>query len=671
MDSVELEFFITIINHCSSNRVVCGKVRISKRNAGSYLICQSQSATRILCWSFHRRFIESSEESEMQEEDKTKERLISELHELRKRLAELGKDKGAPINAAELCRLAEKRVSENQMETDRSLTKEYTKKLLHELQVHQVELEMQNEELRQTQAEIEALRARYFDLYDLAPVGYFTLNEQGLILEANLTAATLLGTARNTLVKQPLTRFILYEDQDIYCRHRKQLFETGVPQVCELRMLSANAAPIWIQMDATAVQDAEGVPMCRTIVSDITERKRAEEAIRQQLNFQQILIDTIPSPIFYKDTEGRYLGCNSSFESFIGLCKADIIGKTVYEISPKDLAEIYHGADLALFREPGVQQYETCVQYADGNRHDVIFTKANFTDLEGNAAGLVGVMLDITERKRAEQELSRYRDHLEELVKERTAELARTNEQLTHQIEERRRAEEALKDASEKLKLFAYSVAHDLKSPAIGVYGLSKRLRKHAKDVLDEKGRNYCDQILKISEHIATLVDKVNVYMATKEARLSIERIDIGEILQMLKDEFSAQLSIRKIEWFKPEATVKISADRLSIVRVFRNLVDNSLKYGGEGMSKIWTGYEDSEDFHIFSFSDNGKGLKEEDSEKIFRAFERNETSRGVEGAGLGLTIVKEIAEQHSGKVWVEPRSNKGITFYISIAKNL
>jgi light-regulated signal transduction histidine kinase (bacteriophytochrome) len=256
-------------------------------------------------------------------------------------------------------------------------------------------------------------------------------------------------------------------------------------------------------------------------------------------------------------------------------------------------------------------------------------------------------------------------------VKERTAELASTNAQLTHQIEERRRAEEALKDASEKLKLFAYSVAHDLKSPAVGVYGLTKRLSKYARDVLDEKGRNYCNQIMRTAEHIANLVEKINVYIATKEARLTIETVNIGEILQMLKDEFSAQLSIRQIDWLKAETTAEIKADRLCMLRTFRNLVDNSLKYGGERLSKIWTGYEESEDFHIFSFSDNGKGLKEEDSEKVFGAFQRNETSRGVEGAGLGLAIVKEIAEQHGGKVWVESRSKRGITFYISISKNL
>jgi PAS domain-containing protein len=95
------------------------------------------------------------------------------------------------------------------------------RRLLHELRMHQIELEMQNEELRRTQEALEASRARYFDLYDMAPVGYFTLSEQGLILEANLTAATLLGVPRGALVKQPLTRSIVSEDQDIYYLHRK------------------------------------------------------------------------------------------------------------------------------------------------------------------------------------------------------------------------------------------------------------------------------------------------------------------------------------------------------------------------------------------------------------------------------------------------------------------
>jgi signal transduction histidine kinase len=107
------------------------------------------------------------------------------------------------------------------------------------------------------------------------------------------------------------------------------------------------------------------------------------------------------------------------------------------------------------------------------------------------------------------------------------------------------------------------------------------------------------------------------------------------------------------------------------MLRVFRNFLDNSLKYGGEKLSKVWTGYEESEDFHIFSFTDDGKGLREDHTDRIFGAFERDQTAKGVEGTGLGLTIVREIAEQHGGKVWVKQRGKKGMTFYLSISKNL
>lgn len=104
--------------------------------------------------------------------------------------------------------------------------------------------------------ELEASRARYFNLYDLAPVGYCTLNEKGLILEANLTAANMLGLTRGTLVKKLISRFILKEDQDIYYHHRKQLFETGVPQACELRMVKKDGTKFWVRMEAVEVRSA-------------------------------------------------------------------------------------------------------------------------------------------------------------------------------------------------------------------------------------------------------------------------------------------------------------------------------------------------------------------------------------------------------------------------------
>ena len=236
---------------------------------------------------------------------------------------------------------------------------------------------------------------------------------------------------------------------------------------------------------------------------------------------------------------------------------------------------------------------------------------------------------------------------------------------------ERKRAEQALRQSSEKLKFFAYSVMHDLKSPTVGIYGLTELLHKHYKDTLDERGKSYCDQILRASVHVATLIEMINVYIATKESPLKIEKINIKDILQMVRDEFSPRLVVRRINWLEPGTMVEVEADKLSLLRVFRNFVDNALKYGGEDLSEIRIGYQESEEFYTLSVSDDGAGIREGDYQRIFAAFRRGETYKAVEGVGLGLAIVAEIAERHKGRVWAEAREDRWTTFYISIAKEL
>jgi PAS domain S-box-containing protein len=236
---------------------------------------------------------------------------------------------------------------------------------------------------------------------------------------------------------------------------------------------------------------------------------------------------------------------------------------------------------------------------------------------------------------------------------------------------EREKAEEALVKSSNKIKMFAYSVSHDLKNPAIAIYGLAKRLNRSSRDRLDERGRTYCDQILKASEHIASLVEKINVYIKTKEVPLSIEKVKLKEIVDTVKEEFAPQLTGRQIRWQEPEAIPELNADRTSMVRVLRNLVDNALKYGGHDLSEIRISYQESEDSHILSVEDDGIGLKNEDAKTLFGPFKRKRMAGKVEGSGLGLAIVKEIAEQHRGRVWLEPDIKKGAAFYVSISKHL
>lgn len=146
-----------------------------------------------------------------------------------------------------------------------------------------------------------------------------------------------------------------------------------------------------------------GRPAIIGMLLDVTERRDAEQALANQLHFIGKLIDTIPNPVFYKDERGRYLGCNDAFEKFIGIERSGLVGRSVYDIAPAELADKYAAADQALFDHPGTQTYEAQVADSDGRYRDVVFYKATFDKADGSLGGLVGVILDISERKRLEE----------------------------------------------------------------------------------------------------------------------------------------------------------------------------------------------------------------------------------------------------------------------------
>ncbi len=429
-----------------------------------------------------------------------------------------------------------------------------------------------------------------------------------------------------------------WKDQaEAYRADDRLVMQTGIPKLgYEEPQTTPNGGTIWLRTNKVPLRDAEG--MIKGVLGtyeDITGRKRMEEMLQASETRYRIVAENTYDWEHWTSPEGTLLYVSPSCERITGYTAAE------FEIDPELVFRIVHPDDLALFNthlrnyrtnsgEPGAMEFR--IVHKDGTTRWIEHVCQSVFDENGNFMGRRGSNRDITDRKRAEN---------------------------------------ALEESIQKLKFFAYSVAHDLKSPAIGVYGLTKRLSRLARNTLDETGRTYCDQILQVSEHIANLVDKINIYIATKESAPLIESLKISEIVRLLEDEFATQFSLRAIQWFAPEYEVEFKADRLSILRIFRNLIDNALKYGGQSLTKVIIGYESSDQFHVFSVSDDGKGVTDGDSEKIFAAFQRNDSSRGIEGAGLGLAIVKEIAEQHGGMVWVDNQDARGITFHVSISKNL
>jgi PAS domain S-box-containing protein len=301
-----------------------------------------------------------------------------------------------------------------------SLGPEETKRLVHELRIHQIELELQNEELRQTQEELEASRVRFADLYDFAPVGYVTMDEKGLILEANLTIATRLGVTRNMLIKQPLTRYIMSEDQDIYYRQRKVLLETRERQTYELRLLRTDGPPFWAVLEATVVEESEqGPSLCRITLSEITELKRKEEALRTTQEALEKshrryadLYDFAPVAYLTMSDKGTILEANLTAADMLGMTRGHLLKQKFSTFIVPDDQDTFFLHRKKLLETGEKQSYELRLQKKDGPFfHALVETVMDQEDF-GPLGQFRVTLSDISVRK--EEELARLR-----LLKER------------------------------------------------------------------------------------------------------------------------------------------------------------------------------------------------------------------------------------------------------------
>ncbi|MBU1964405.1 MAG: PAS domain S-box protein, partial [Proteobacteria bacterium] len=470
-----------------------------------------------------------------------------------------------------------------------ALSPEEVRQTLHELQVYQIELEMQNEELRRAQAELDASRTRYFDLYDLAPAGYCTVSEKGLILEANLTAANMLGVARSALVRRRLTSFILPEDRDIYYRRRKLLFETGAPQMCEMRMVKKDAAPFWARIDATAAQDADGAPMCRVVMSDITackqaeaelqqahdelehrvtkrtealrrankerrtdviNRKRVEEMLhRTEGNFRRSLDDS-PLGIRIVTIEGETIYANRAILDIYGYDSVEELRTTPIKnrYTPQSYAEFKIRMEKRKGDDDGPSEYEISIVRKNGEiRHLQVFRKEVLWDGEKK---FQVIYQDITERKRAEKE-----------VVETLQQLQETRDMLI-QFE---------KHAA--VGRLAAGVAHEILNPASII---SSRLQFLEKENLSEPAR----ENVRVSREQLQRIVKISRDLLQSSAKKP--RVLVGGDLRRVI-EVGLQMTERRIredhvqvEYNPPLEVIPVKMERDRLVKMMVNLLLNA-----------------------------------------------------------------------------------------------
>jgi len=532
---------------------------------------------------------------------------------------------------------------------DRFLSPEESKKALQELRVHQIELEMQNEALRNAQSELEASRDRYVDLYDFAPVGYLTLNAHGMIDEINLTAATLLGVERKRLLQRRFTAQIVAEDQGRWLTLFMTLMKQDGKGSVEVSMQRGDGTVFPALLDCQRTRTGAGDTALRIVLTDISERMRAEDALDK-------FFDQSANLHLIVQFDGVIRRVNSGFKITLGYSREELEGTNFLDlVHPDDkAATLSEMAQLA--------QGITTFQFENRYRHK----SDGFRLLDWSANADVANQLiyaiasDITERKQTEAELEKHRHHLQELVEERTAELVH--------------AKKAAEVASVAKSVFLANMSHELRTPMNGVMGMIDLVLTRA---TDPKQIDWLKKSKGSAKHLLEVINDILDISKIESDRLTLEEKNfslvqaIDDSLQMHDAAAHAKgLSLsRDISPILPDL---LCGDAMRLKQILINFVGNAIKFSERGQIDVRARLVEQDKLSLMlrlEVSDQGIGIGPEQRVKLFHAFTQADDSmtRKYGGTGLGLIISKRIALLMGGDAGVESTPGVGSTFWATV----
>lgn len=608
-----------------------------------------------------------------------------------------------------------------QLIEDMLARREHVARLVEELQIHQVELDLQNDELQQTHRRLSLSYERYANLYNHAPVSYVTTTQRGVIIEANQTAARLLGVSQQELLHTALTAFVVPEDQDIYYFHRYHLAETRIAQTCALRLRHLNGTIIHVRLESSCDVDEQNFLSFQTIILNITDQVYAEAALHEAqigleerlqertanlthiLAVQRLLAHISDALMEEADVTTRLrrtarliveqmaLVCLVVLRSDTGQPDLRVVIPTESAYEPAVRAWLEH--DLAVTGEKHpllmvLQGSQTMYlgerAYTDtsigmllslaGNQNGATVRLSTIVVpllIHGKIIGVLSLIHNVSSRMYTPDDLSL------------AQELARRIATALHNASLYAEAQQSRADAELTLQQheqMVHLISHDLKTPLAVIQGYCYMLQRHVTSIATSGPEVLDRDIGKIKaaadmmdRHIQDLLDTATI-QAGQSLVLKYVSIDIfglvrgcGEACQSLSPQHSIQVETSGLE-------LSCTGDEIRLTRALNNLITNAIKYSPYNSSiRILVHAETQKNTPGVAIQviDEGMGIPTDDIVHLFEPFYRGRNVvRVTSGNGLGLTVVKQIIEQHGGTIAITSQEGGGATFTIWLPVN-
>ena len=482
-------------------------------------------------------------------------------------------------------------------------------------------------------------KEKYRKLIEAAPDAIFVLDAHGKCVLANDSAARLLGCREDEVAGLSLTDTYAPTERDLLQERLDRARNQGAFRF-ERQFLRQNNEVVPVEVSLSTA----GEDHYQEIVRDISDRKEAEEELRKQAELLSLAHDAI----IVRDPESRIMFWNRGAERTYGWTGPEALGHVTHELLQTRFPIPLETIDAVLQAQG---QWEGELRHITRDGTPIVVTSRQSLRRDEHGAPVVTLEInrDVTERRRAEEQIQRLNEELEQKVIERTKELEVINKEL---------------------EAFAYSVSHDLRAPVRHIAGFTELLQKHSGPVLDDKSRHQIDMILDSANRMGTLVDDLLAFSRIGRAETQKTTVDLAQIVKSIIGELAPDTQARNITWHVGDLP-KCSGDPAMLRLVFTNLVSNAVKFTRTRQhAEIQIdSLNHSPDEIIVFVKDNGVGFDMQYKDKLFGVFQRLHSQEAFEGTGIGLATVQRVVHRHSGRTWGEGAVDNGATFYIALPK--